>query len=89
MSVVPAQDPGKGSSAGDAVVTTFSEAVPLGAIEVTDQQQDPGFVAPPAYLAAPWYIIAKDMGVIFRQLPYLPLAFWPLNLDRGGLLEDM
>lgn len=71
------------------ISTTVNVSAPIGSIQVVDQKQDVSFEPPAAYLAAPWYLILSDLLIIFNELPYLPFVFLPLNLDRGGLYEDM
>lgn len=60
-----------------------------GSVQVIDQIQDPGFIPPPGYRSSPLYLLIKDLMIVAAQLPYLPLVFFPLNLDRGWLFEDL
>lgn len=71
----------------DQAVNAATGAAPPGATKCFDS--NPTFVPPPPYTSVPWYLVLKDLGVIFTQLPYLPYVFLPLNLMQGGLLQDM
>lgn len=44
---------------------------------------------PPEFSQAPWYLILQDLAFILTQIRYLPGVFLPLNLDRGGVFEDL